>query len=101
MSALRSELLAHSLLDWRVNDNRLLRSADRSIIKTRSCQDFLHSFRHIGCAFYDDRNIARSDDECWFPRRLFRTHMAYAARCAVVGGLVMLHQSFSSFTLCG
>src|ERR1043165_1721011 len=63
MSALRSKLFAHRLFDRRVNDHRLLRSADRSVVKTRARQDVLHSFRRVRRALDEDRDVARSNAE--------------------------------------
>src|SRR5947207_12086815 len=65
MSALRFELFAHRPFNRSINDDCLLRSADRSVVKTRSGQNVLNCFRNIRRALDENRNIARPNAERW------------------------------------
>jgi hypothetical protein len=66
MRALEFELLAHGLLDRSVANHRLLRRADRSVVKTLTSQNILHRLRHIGSSLDAHRHVTWSNSERWF-----------------------------------
>src|SRR6185369_1675270 len=79
MRTLKSELFAHRLLDRRVANYCLFRSADRAIVKTLAGQNVLHSFRNIRSPLDAHRHVAWSNSKRRLARRVRRAHESDAS----------------------
>src|ERR1051325_3963726 len=79
MRSLKSELLAHRLLNRRVANDGLLGSADRPVVKTLARQNILHGFRNVSSALDAHRHVAWSNSKRRLARRIRRAHKSDTA----------------------
>src|SRR5215211_4281558 len=95
MPALLFELFPNFSLNWCVNDNRLFRSANSSVIETRPREDIANCFGCVRGTLDKHRHISGTDTERRFPGGVSRTHETDSPCREYDGSSLVLHQGFS------
>ncbi len=92
VAALTLHLLSHLTLDSAIADQRLLGTAQGSVVVTLARNDVAHRFGNVGGGLDICGNVSRTDAECGFSRALSCAHEPHPARCQDHGGTAMAHQ---------